>query len=685
MATGKIDQKITGLDIEWNGYLGKRVEEFLKEQLTNLGADKAGYIALLKTDEATNMVTVGVFASAETYAKWYADQEGQAELLLSSADLPMGSGGGAESSYIVKLVNMGEKSITATKKSELVAKIRFTSQLYDPSDKSTSDTNEDAVMTIQTRMQNASEWKDAGTLTIQSQATEETSAYTEIDLSPYINDGTQSVRMIAVGNTSEKKTAYVNMTVTLTNIAIKFGAAWQKPFEYKSSGIGTLSVPAYVSGSITKILHYKVTGETDTAYSKTYDYSLGTTVYSETPYAATIEHPQKQGVYKIEAWVTSGDAVKTESTVLRIMCTVAGDTTPLLALNDIGTMQNWSNVVPFKYAIYNPSAEFTDVTFDFVRTEDSVSIYSEKVTNVKNGDDPRTLQFNLEYETGDTENFPVDVTFTAGDGTALRASLRMVVDNSENFAPTSDPDFYLNPKQRSNSESEPGTIVNAATGDTVKSTITGMSYISDGWVVDENTGVRCLRVLEGSKVEIKYDAYSDTTGADGLTIELDFAARNVTDEEGHLLDMNTVMSVDGKPLGLWVKAQESCFLTQEKRTEETQNWIYQKEKRTHVAVNIVPNLYGQGVNYVRVFINGIISREFVYTDTDTFWQSVDGTKKSGNIVINPEGADLDVYCLRIYKRSMSATEIRQNYLSSFATVEEKKPSRRRTTYWARAD
>lgn len=32
----KKDQKITGMDTPWNGYIGKRVEEFIKENLTIL-------------------------------------------------------------------------------------------------------------------------------------------------------------------------------------------------------------------------------------------------------------------------------------------------------------------------------------------------------------------------------------------------------------------------------------------------------------------------------------------------------------------------------------------------------------------------------------------------------------------------------------------------------------------------
>lgn len=74
------------------------------------------------------MSTVGLFASAETYALWLKDQDSNAKLLLSSVEIPMGSGGGSsEASYIVKLANMGDKTITATKKSDLIAKIRFTS------------------------------------------------------------------------------------------------------------------------------------------------------------------------------------------------------------------------------------------------------------------------------------------------------------------------------------------------------------------------------------------------------------------------------------------------------------------------------------------------------------------------------------------------------------------------------
>ena len=678
MAKNVIDQVLEDIFGPWQNYKGRRVREAIQKALKDddmliqqLQSGKGSYMVYLGTDAATNIATVALFASAETYGIYKADPDNHADLILSSVEIPLGTGGGsAEASTIVKLTNMGAKSITATKDSDLVAKIRFTSQLYDPSvpGGSVSDTNEEGTLLIETRMQNASEWKVAANIAINSQEAANTSAYTEINLAPYCVDGTQSVRMIATGTSSHKSTPYVIITVTKTNIQIKFQTKWQNPFEYRAVA-PTISVPLSITGTISKVLHLKVSSS-DGKYSRTYDYSIGTATYTETPYIAYIDHPKAHGIYNIEAWITSGDNVKTESVSQNIMCTLSGNTTPLLVLNNIGTFQNWSSVQAFDYAVFNPKADNTDIAFVLTNLESNSVIYSESVQNVPAGV-IKSLIFDLEVETEDNVNFPASMSFTSGQ-VVLRDPLRVVVDNSENFAPTSGADFFLNPKKRNNSESEPNTIVNAVNNQQVKSTFEGFSFISDGWIVDANTNARCLRVLDGSKVNINYDAYSDDTPLQGLTIEIDFATRNVTDENGILFQMGTPSTVDSHLVGFWLKAQESCMMTMEKRVEGSQNWIYSKETRTHVAINIVPNLYSQGVNYVRVFINGIISREFVYSDNDAFWQSVSGIKKTGGIVIAPQGSDIDIYGLRIYKKSLSATDIRQNRLSSFATIGEKK-------------
>lgn len=640
------------------------------EELEKQFNDKAGYIALLSSDTTTSIATVGIFASASTYGDWQKDPEENAELMLSSVEIPMGTGGGStEASYIVKLFNAGEKNITAIKPEDLVAKIRFTSQLYDPSDGSTMDTDEEATLTIETRMQGADSWIVAATIDIASQPASNASVYTSVDLSPYIKSGTQSVRFIAIGKSSEKKTTYVNLTVTKTDIAVTFNTQWQNPFLYRPVA-PAISIPLRITGNINKTLHLKVTSVKDGVnYSKEYEYSIGTTTYTETPYNAQIDHPAGHGLYNIEAWITSGDSIKTSPVSQQIMCRLDGDNTPILAVNNVGVFQNWSNVHAFDYAIYNPNADTTDIDFALTAIESGNIIFKELVQGVKNGE-VGSLVFDLEVETTSNENFASLMSFTS-KGTTLRDDLRVVIDNAENFAPTAEADFFLNPKVRNNTESNRDTILNSVNGQTVKSTFEGVSFVSDGWVIDSETNSRCLRVLDGSKVTINYDAYSDATGDEGLTIEVDFATRNVTDENGTLFQMGTAQEGE-LPVGLWIKAQESCFMTLNARNEGAQNWPYSHDERTHVMVNIVPNLYGEGLNYVRVFINGGIRREFVYRDNDRFWQSVGGVKKTGGILIAPQGADIDIFGLRIYKKPVSANEIRQNYMSSLPTIEEKK-------------
>ena len=540
MAKNIIDQVMEDIFGTWQNYKGSRVREAIQKALNDddlliqqLQSGKGSYMVYLGTDSAKNTATVALFASAETYGIYKDDPDNHADLILSSVEIPLGTGGGsAEASTIVKLTNMGAKSITATKDSDLVAKIRFTSQLYDPSvpGGSVSDTNEEGTLLIETRMQNASEWKVAANIAINSQEAANTSAYTEINLAPYCVDGTQSVRMIATGTSSHKSTPYVIITVTKTNIQIKFQTKWQNPFEYKAVA-PTISVPLTITGTISKVLHLKVSSS-DGKYSRTYDYSIGTATYTETPYIAYIDHPKAHGLYTIDAWITSGDTVKTESVSQTIMCTLQGNTTPLLVINSVGVFQNWSSVKAFDYAMYNPNSDNTDISFVLTNLETESIIYSELVQNVPNGV-INSLLFDLEVETDDNTNFPASMSFTS-DKLVLRDPLRVVVDNSENFAPTSGVDFFLNPKKRNNSESVPGIIVNAVNGKKVKSTFEGFSFISDGWIVDANTNARCLRVLDGSKVKIDYDAYSDDTPLQGLTIEVDFATRNVTNEDGIL-------------------------------------------------------------------------------------------------------------------------------------------------------
>ena len=247
------------------------------------------------------------------------------------------------------------------------------------------------------------------------------------------------------------------------------------------------------------------------------------------------------------------------------------------------------------------------------------------------------------------------------------------IDNSENFSPTKGADFVLNPKQRTNTEENPMRIVNQETGEEVPSVWKGFELLTDGWQTD-SAGAKCLRVLAGCSLDIDYESYSETTGQtqeSSLTIEIDYASRNATDLAEPIIRMCSTYASDGLPLGLEIRPQEAYFLTTGHRTPTDQDVMFQEDTRTHLAVNIIYNLGGHGISYVRLFINGIINREFVYTETDKFIQRVNGVLTSHGIRIGSETSDVDIYGIRIYKKALSATDIRQDYMASMTEVSEK--------------
>ncbi|RAZ95756.1 hypothetical protein DK853_28265, partial [Klebsiella oxytoca] len=133
-----------------------------------------------------------------------------------------------------------------------------------------------------------------------------------------------------------------------------------------------------------------------------------------------------------------------------------------------------------------------------------------------------------------------------------------------------------------------------------------------------------------------------------LTFEIDYAIRNVTNEDEPILRMCSYTK-DNNPLGWEMKPIDACFMTQSKVTRKNQDVGYNEGVRTKIAVNLLYNLSSTGQNYCRIFLNGIINREINYATDDTFVQYVDGKQTSQGIRIGSSGADIDIYSIKVYK------------------------------------
>lgn len=672
MAKGK-DELIPDFDTSWEGYSGKRIEEFIKAQFEQVRTEtddalklKPGYFKRSDEKGSDNNYHIYGFATEADYMEWNSDPDTYANLLLSDVALPDTGSGSSAISYIVNLYRDSSSDIVTIDKT-VKLKIRFTSQEYNPITQTSQDTTEGGTLTVQSRTSSTGTWSTRGTVAIASMSAS-SEDWTEVDITNMLNDGSQQVRIIVKGDTTELNTRYLQFNVTKTTLGLTFATQWEKPITD-----GVMRLNYYITGAVSKTLNIRIDG------TRKLEYNLGTSVYTESARQIEVSDSSTdtvkvitQGLHTIEAWLSvNNSTVESEhlhSEVLVI--TDTSDKTVYLILNDVASgLTNWTSQQILSYAIYNPNASSTPFSVTLCDYSGESEYMQLDLGNISN---------NTKYELSnvveiDSEETTIDAYMHFySEGKEIRTMLGFEVDNAENFSPTSGADLVINPRLRTNQEEKPASIINTATGEILTSTWEGFRFKNDGWVTDDD-GNRCLRIPAGRLLTIQYEAFQDYIGTDNkssLTLEFDFATRNITDMDAAILRMCTYMS-DQLPLGFEMKPTDACFMTEANRVYDDQDAGFQEGERTHMAVNIIYGINNTSKNYVRIFINGVINREFEWTVKDNFVQYVNSKKTSLGIRIGNNTSDIDIYGLRVYRKSLSAEDVRQDYMASLPTVAEK--------------
>lgn len=667
-----IDLPITGLesDKSWERYKGSRVREYLQK--------KVGAFYRPDKRQDDNAYHLLGFETEETKADWLKRWQAAVDagddaamsalwtdkLIIQDTSL----GGNTDVQNSVELIAGSNQSSLVSIDGNLKLKLRFTSIEYNPVTEETKDTGESATLKIERRATSNDNWTEVTTITIPSIGINDTNSFTEIDLSKVLPNGTWQLRCTATGQVTEMTASAVQFgNVVKTKLGLKLATQWWVP---NTTDIVTLSY--YINGSVAKTLNYEITDKNGTAETKG-SIPIGASVYTESTRDITISG-LTHGVHNVKAWLTvDGTTTKSDEVDSQIM--VVTDSTNkniLVVVNDVATsVTNYVQSSIFKFAIYNPNAETTKIKFDitnYTKTE----TYASSTDNYKNGTKVE-YQNTLEIESQD-KSLDAYIHIYDDNNNELIDAISFNIDNTENFAPTANADFILNPKSRSNNEDHHDTIINAANGDTVKATFKNFGFASDGWISDSN-GIKCLRVPSGTEVDIDYEPFSAFTNSGNntasMTMEFDIATRNIVNEDAAILKVCSYNTNNNNPLGFELKPLEACFMTANLQNRRDQDIMFQDNTRTHIAVNIIYNLASSGINYIRIFINGRINREMEYSSSDSFLQYVDGKLTSQGIRIGAESADIDIYGIRVYKRALSASQIRQDYVASLATTEEK--------------
>lgn len=539
-----------------------------------------------------------------------------------------------------------------------------------------------------------------GTLTVAT-TPYQNMVYTNLDISSKLMTGNQEIRLSAKGRETGVTGRIVFTSIVLTELKLEFATDYNTPVDVhdQEAASRTLSPAYYIYGSgVFKTLHLKISGKKRLDGTKGYrekTIDIGYDVYNYSAYnqiALTDTGSDDvlimtHGVHEIEAWLSctdiNGTTYTSEHIFNQLMIIVDNtDTTPYLMLQDVKTNAvNYEQATLLKYAVYNPSGN-TDIAVsiqnyggskEYLRVENSAESQTKyEVVSTIEADD----------ETG-TEFYAYLVVYRYLNGTQYNfiqeslgvSEITITVDNSENFAPTTGVDFYLNPKTRNNSEVNPATIVNAANNQVLSGAVfQNFGFVNDGWVSDDD-GVKILRIMAGQTLTIPYEPWQHfiNTPASSMTLEFDMKIKNVTDEQSPIIKCYNEVAGGTSIKGLLMRPLDGYIKTASAVTEKDQNFAWMEDERVHIAINVVHALKAapdspELLSLVRVFVNNNLNREFNFAKEAGEFINNGG---HGGIIIGQDEADIDIYSIRCYRKALSTSDIQKDYVATLRTSAEK--------------
>ena len=617
---GVIDQKIPSMSTPWDGYKKSRVEEFIKEQLTNL---------INTTDEKVGWI------SYENGSIVFYDSEGGNQL----GSVPLSG-----TVYAITLTSTTPSSFYVLK-DDTTAYIEVT-----PSTKSGTlggemeDFPEDYTWTI--AVDNGS-----GTFVEKSSGTCLSGDSINQNVRSYLAVGANRVK-VSVQGVDSGQTKSTTFTASVTSLTLTSRFNWNVPFiEGQEFGINGL----YFSGNLQKTLWVVVDDDEDQTYTQVF--ASGSN-YITTPFTfdMTDKFPDGgTGIHTVEIWV-SGDGVETPHFKYNIMCVEENDENQvsLVCINEaLDTAVNYDTQNLFRYATYNA----TQVTINITATDGvQTFVIAEDEEVAVQTQSKITYTSSLELDTEATTGLSMHIELEVTDNTA---ELDLPIDNSNSYAAVDGAVFYMNAATRNNGSNDREEILNIATGaetSSYEADWTNMSWSTDGWYQDSDSN-RALVIKAGSTCTIDDLKPLIRTSVGNLSVEMKFRVSDIADYDSPVISMMSTSTYNPATTnGVIVFPTKVTVLSSTDRNTTPQTVQLNEDKVLHLVV-VFQRLYkSTGRNLCRIYINGIQQAVFEY--------SGEGSFGAGPLVIGQQSSDVCLYSMRIYNKVLEADAVLQNFLNS---------------------
>lgn len=430
-----------------------------------------------------------------------------------------------------------------------------------------------------------------------------------VELSRYLGSGANAVRIQISDVYGNSRT--INFSVNAVSLSLT------SSFDSTAAYSGAIQFAYTPVGSVAKVVHFIVDGT---------EIGTQTTSVSGRQLSYTIP-AQSHGGHTFRVYFESqinDETVRSNELYYEIICTQAGNTTPIITSNFNRQTATQYESIQIPYMVYNPEALSAEV------------VLSANGAEVSRQTVDRTEQ-TFTYRANDAGR----LTFAITSGETTKTIMIEVSEADIDIeAETESLALYLTAQGRSNQEENPATW----TSGNISASFQGFNWASDGWQKDAE-GISVMRVNGDARITIPYRIFAEDFRRTGKTIEVEFATRNVLNYD------STIMSCMSGGRGFTLTAQKA-LLTSEQSEISTQ---YKEDE--HVRISFVAEKRTEN-RLLLIYINGIASGTFQYPENDDFSQV-----SPVDISIGSSDCTIDIYNIRVYDNDLTRHQILNNWIA----------------------
>ena len=427
-----------------------------------------------------------------------------------------------------------------------------------------------------------------------------------MDVGEYLSAGSNSIRCSVSDIYGNSRTVALSVTCVALSLASSFDSS--VPYS------GAFDYPYTPTGMADKTVHFLVDGE-----------EIGTATVTTSGRQQTFTIPaQSHGMHTLEVYfdaTVDEELVESNSLYYALICTEAGNTTPIIATDFRQTSAEQYDTLNISYIVYDPASLTAAVSLSD----------GSKVTELTVDRAKQVWSYRPENEGA------LVLSITCGT-TTIPLELNVTPSQVKVEAETSGLSLYLTAYGRSNNEANPGEWKYG----NVAAELTGFNFKSDGWQLDES-GATVLRVSGDARVSIPVKLFEHDFRTSGKTIEIKLTTRDVLNYDAPII---TCWS-GGR--GLQITAQKA-LLKSEQSEISTQ---YKENDEVHLAFVVTKK---NEHRLLMIYIDGVLSGVVQYPEDDDFSQTDPAV-----ISIGSNDCTTDLHCIRVYDNDLTRYQIVDNW------------------------